>query len=166
MTHNKHHQYLPISIHRWAFDMNNKIPKLLALMKPAENAESVELVATTLIDIVESPQSNPSPFPASAALRTAVRATLHFFWRAIPVHHYCYIQYQIIHMKGLIMTCDRCKRSYLALSHPTVSQAYSVTIILIITQTSIVRHHRCAMPFLHGKKGLHPSKLKTFFGLN
>ena len=46
-----------------------KVPKLLTLMNMAENSESVELVANTLISIVESPQT--SPFPASVELRTA-----------------------------------------------------------------------------------------------
>ena len=58
-------------IQKWATSLDNNIPKLLQLINLKSNPQAVELVANTLIDIVENASANP--FPASAGLKTAVR---------------------------------------------------------------------------------------------
>ncbi len=58
-------------IQKWATTLDNNVPKLLQLMNMKTNVQAVELVANTLIGIVENPGANP--FPASIGLKAAVR---------------------------------------------------------------------------------------------
>jgi len=62
-------------IQKWATSVENNIPKLLQLINLKTNPQAVELVANTLIDIVENANANgtTNPFPASAGLKAAVR---------------------------------------------------------------------------------------------